>query len=254
MKKKWITLLLIVAVALFFTACGSGKKDTSNDKKGSTTVTTDKGSDSKTASDGSDSQKTDSGQDTQKKTDSGTSSGSSKDTSDTSGKSSGSSTGSTDSDGSASGSSKDSSGSSGSSGSGDSTKQSSTGSGGEEDVEPGNADPTGSVAKDKTADEMESLYVGTWTIKGILLSDGSIDSEGVSGKYEIKSNGEYTADVTYADGSTDKGSGKWSVNSDKKLVAGSSEMGLDSSSRLLKYSGERDGKGNRLYYAFVKGK
>ena len=86
------------------------------------------------------------------------------------------------------------------------------------------------------------------------MSDGSIDGEGVSGKYVIKSNGDYIADVTYADGSTDKGSGKWSVNGDKKLVAGSAVMGLDKESRLLKDSGERDGKGNRLFYAFVKGK
>lgn len=239
MKRKMIAVLLIVTVAIFFAACGSGKKDTSGSKKNNTAVTKDKDSDSQTKSDnsGSDSQKTDAKMDkqsdnktdAQKKNDSGSSSGTSSDSS--------------------SGSASDSS-----SGGSDPADKSTTGKGGEDDVEPGNADPTGSVAKDKSSDEMESLYVGTWTIKGVLLSDGSIDGEGVSGNFVIKSDGSYTADVTYADGSTDKGSGKWSVNSDKKLVAGSAVMGLDSQSRLLKDSGERDGKGNRLYYAFVKGK
>lgn len=152
-------------------------------------------------------------------------------------------------------SSDSSSESSGSSGSQSSSQSSSdTQQSGENDPgDAGNNDPTAETAKNNTVQQMKDKYVGSWTQKGLLMSDGSIDdSDGSTGSLTVRSDGTYTLSLKDSDGKTTETSGKWSVNSDKKLVVGSYTMGIDDNGYLLRDSGQRDGKGFHLYYAMKK--
>lgn len=120
--------------------------------------------------------------------------------------------------------------------------------------DPANADQTEDNSSSSTS-AVKAKYVGTWKLKGILYSDGSIVSDGAgSAKYVIKSDGTYTETGKDADGNTISDSGSWSLNSKNKLVAGSATMGINSKGYMLKYTGQRDGKGNKLNYAFKKAK
>ena len=117
----------------------------------------------------------------------------------------------------------------------------------------GNNDPTAETAQNNTVQQMKEKYIGSWTQKGLLMSDGSIDdSDGSTGTLTVKDDGTYTLTLKDSDGKTTENSGKWSVNSDKKLVVGSYTMGIDDNGYLLRDSGQRDGKGFRLYYAMKK--
>ena len=49
-----------------------------------------------------------------------------------------------------------------------------------------------------------------------------------------------------------KEEGTWKLNANKQIVAGDYTMGIDDSGYLLKDTGERDGKGRKMKYAFAK--
>ncbi len=140
----------------------------------------------------------------------------------------------------------------GSSSSDDSASASSSEQSGENDPgDAGNNDPTKETAQNNTVQQMKQKYIGSWEEKGLLMSDGSIDdSDGSSGTLTVKSDGTYTMSLTDSNGKTTETSGNWSINSDKKLVVGSYTMGIDDNGYLLRDSGQRDGKGFHLYYAF----
>lgn len=121
------------------------------------------------------------------------------------------------------------------------------------DVDPGDADTTDSTSANNTAAQMKTKFIGTWQLKGILNSDGSFSGAGTC-KYVIKSDGTYTCKGETGDGTAINESGSWSLNSDKKLVEGKYTMGINGDGYMLKYTGERDGKGNKLNYAFKKDK
>jgi hypothetical protein len=121
------------------------------------------------------------------------------------------------------------------------------------DVDPGDADTTDSTSANNTAAQMKAKFIGTWELKGILYSDGSFSKAGTC-KYVIKADGTYTCKGETAGGSAINESGSWSLNSDKKLVTGKNTMGINGDGYMLKYTGERDGKGNKLNYAFEKDK
>lgn len=119
--------------------------------------------------------------------------------------------------------------------------------------DPANNDPTADTSKKNTTSQMEKKYIGTWEQQGLLMSDGSLDnSDGSTGTIVIKSDGTYRVNIKDMNGKATKESGKWSLNSKKKVVLGSLIMGINDDGYLLRYSGERDGKGFRLYYAFKK--
>ena len=134
----------------------------------------------------------------------------------------------------------------------DSSTSSTSEQSGENDLgDAGNNDPTKETAQNNTVQQMKQKYIGSWEEKGLLMSDGSIDdSDGSSGTLTVKDDGTYTMSLTDSDGKTTETSGNWSINSDKKLVVGSYTMGIDDNGYLLRDSGQRDGKGFRLYYAF----
>ncbi|MCH4006811.1 MAG: copper resistance protein NlpE [Eubacterium sp.] len=136
-------------------------------------------------------------------------------------------------------------------GSDSSTSSTSEQSGENDPGDAGNNDPTKETAQNNTVQQMKQKYIGSWEEKGLLMSDGSIDdSDGSSGTLTVKDDGTYTMSLTDSDGKTTETSGNWSINSDKKLVVGSYTMGIDDNGYLLRDSGQRDGKGFRLYYAF----
>ncbi|MFC2661744.1 MAG: hypothetical protein ACFNYI_01225 [Eubacterium sp.] len=148
-------------------------------------------------------------------------------------------------------SSASSSANNGSGSSSDSTTSSSDQSGENDPGDAGNNDPTKETAQNNTVQQMKQKYIGSWEEKGLLMSDGSIDdSDGSSGTLTVKDDGTYTMSLTDSDGKTTQTSGNWSINSDKKLVVGSYTMGIDDNGYLLRDSGQRDGKGFHLYYAF----
>ncbi|MGN1382450.1 MAG: hypothetical protein ACI4W2_06485 [Eubacterium sp.] len=153
--------------------------------------------------------------------------------------------------GSSSGSSASNSKNENGSSSSDSSSSSSEQSGENDPGDAGNNDPTKETAQNNTVQQMKEKYIGSWEEKGLLMSDGSIDdSDGSSGSLTVKSDGTYTMSLTDSNGKTTETSGKWSINSDKKLVVGSCTMGIDDNGYLLRDSGQRDGKGFHMYYAF----
>lgn len=124
-----------------------------------------------------------------------------------------------------------------------------------------NADPEDPAASSGTmqnhSSEKESKvkarYVGTWVMKGILMRDGSLEGTGgVSGKYVIREDGTYTSSMTNPEGGKTSAGGNWSLNSSKDLSA-DTVLGISENGKyLLRDSGQRDGKGFRMYYAYVK--
>jgi hypothetical protein len=96
---------------------------------------------------------------------------------------------------------------------------SSADSGTAESEDPVNVDPTAETSAANTASQMKKRYIGTWMLKGVLNSDGSIAASG-SCKYVFRSDGSYTCSGKTAEGSAINESGSWSLNSDKKLVTG----------------------------------
>lgn len=151
---------------------------------------------------------------------------------------------------------KDSSGSksdteqaqSGDSDSSDSTAKTDEGDSGD----PANEDTTAATTENKTDAQASKMFIGTWKMKGLLDSDGSITDAG-SCKYIINKDGSYTAKGTI-DGKDIAESGTWTLGDKKKLVAGDQTLGINSDGYMLRYSGERNGKGYKLYYAFKKSK
>lgn len=117
--------------------------------------------------------------------------------------------------------------------------------------DPGNNDPTETVSKTHTASQMEKKYIGTWVQKGILQSDGSIANDNTKSTLTVKEDGTYKLSLTDPSGTSVK-EGKWSLNGDKKLVAGDYKLGIDEKGYLLRNSGQRDGKGFWMQYAYVK--
>lgn len=106
---------------------------------------------------------------------------------------------------------------------------------------------------DEKTSKVKAKYVGTWVMKGILLRDGSLDSTGgVSGKYVIREDGTYTSSMTNPEGGKTSAGGNWSLNDSKNLSA-DTVLGISENGKyLLRDSGQRDGKGFRMYYAYVK--
>ena len=119
-----------------------------------------------------------------------------------------------------------------------------------EDEDPANIDTTDAVSEANSEDEMKQKYIGTWKMVGLLFWEGSTEN---AGKCTIKVNedGTYTMKGTIEGESVDR-SGNWSLNSKKKLVLGDDKLGINEDGYLLLYSGQRDGKGNKLNYAFKK--
>jgi hypothetical protein len=100
---------------------------------------------------------------------------------------------------------------------------------------------------------MEKRYIGTWEEQGILSPGGEIEPPRSSYcTYVIKANKTYTAKGVDENGKKINESGKWKLNSNKQLVCGKYTLGIDSSGYLLKDTGERDGKGRKIKYAFAK--
>lgn len=131
----------------------------------------------------------------------------------------------------------------------------------EEKEQAKNADPedpaASSGAMQNHSSEKESKvkarYVGTWVMKGILMRDGSLEGTGgVSGKYVIREDGTYTSSMTNPEGGKTSAGGNWSLNSSKDLSA-DTVLGISENGKyLLRDSGQRDGKGFRMYYAYAK--
>ena len=118
--------------------------------------------------------------------------------------------------------------------------------------DPANADPTDDVTLSEDASEMERRYTGVWTFCGIRYWEGSFD-ESVTGTsvYRIYGDGTYEAEGD-ENGTVLDEKGTWTLNEKNKLVAGDAVMGIDSEGYLLKSTGERDGKGRKLNYAYRK--
>ena len=88
---------------------------------------------------------------------------------------------------------------------------------------------------------------------GLIQSDGNLDtSTGSHCTYVFSSDHTYTARGVDVNGNKIKENGTWELNSDKQIVAGKYTMGIDESGYLLKDTGERDGKGRKMKYAFSK--
>ena len=119
--------------------------------------------------------------------------------------------------------------------------------------DPANADGTIETGQNATAEEMIRRYVGTWVEQGVIQSDGNLDSSsGSSCTYVIKSDKTYTAKGVDINGQKINEKGKWKLNENKQLVCGKYTLGIDDSGYLLKDTGERDGKGRKIKYAFAK--
>ena len=123
----------------------------------------------------------------------------------------------------------------------------------EDDEDPVNADSTKETGQNATVDEMTKRYIGRWEQQGIIQSDGNLDtSNGSHCTYVFNSDYTYTARGKDASGKKIKEDGTWTLNSNKQIVAGKYTMGIDESGYLLKDTGERDGKGRKMKYAFSK--
>lgn len=119
--------------------------------------------------------------------------------------------------------------------------------------DPANADTTADTGKNATVDEMTARYVGRWEQQGIILSDGNLDTtSGSHCTYVINADKTYTAKGIDIGGAKINEKGKWKLNSKKQLVCGKYTLGIDESGYLLKDTGERDGKGRKIKYAFAK--
>ena len=68
----------------------------------------------------------------------------------------------------------------------------------------------------------------------------------------INADKTYTAKGVDINGEKINESGKWKLNGNKQLVCGNYTLGIDDSGYLLKDTGERDGKGRKIKYAFSK--
>ena len=123
----------------------------------------------------------------------------------------------------------------------------------EDDDDPMNADSTKATGQNATEEEMIKRYLGRWDQQGIIQSDGNLDTTTSSHcTYIFNADYTYTARGEDVSGNKIKESGEWSLNSDKQIVAGKYTLGIDESGYLLKDTGERDGKGRKMKYAFSK--
>lgn len=123
---------------------------------------------------------------------------------------------------------------------------------GDED-DPVNDDSTKDTGKSATTDAMTKRYVGTWEQQGVLQGDGNLDtSTGSSCTYVFNADYTYTAKGKDINGKTINENGTWKLNANKQIVAGGYTMGIDESGYMLKDTGERDGKGRKMRYAFSK--
>lgn len=119
--------------------------------------------------------------------------------------------------------------------------------------DPANADSTAETGQNSTVDAMTKRYVGRWEQQGLIQSDGNLDtSTGSHCTYVFSSDHTYTARGVDVNGEKIKENGTWELNSNKQIVAGKYTMGIDESGYLLKDTGERDGKGRKMKYAFSK--
>ena len=123
---------------------------------------------------------------------------------------------------------------------------------GDED-DPENYDSTADTGKKSSTDAMMQRYIGTWEEQGILQGSGDLDtSTGSTCTYIFNSDFSYTAKGKDINGKKIDEKGTWKLNANKQIVAGSYTMGIDDSGYLLKDTGERDGKGRKMKYAFAK--
>lgn len=123
---------------------------------------------------------------------------------------------------------------------------------GDED-DPENYDSTEETGREATTDDMIQRYLGTWEEQGILQGGGELDSSTNSYcTYIFKDDFTYTAKGKDANGKKIDENGTWKLNANKQIVAGDYTMGIDDSGYLLKDTGERDGKGRKMKYAFAK--
>ena len=123
---------------------------------------------------------------------------------------------------------------------------------GDED-DPENYDSTEETGRDATTDAMMQRYIGTWEQQGILQGGGEIDVSSDSYcTYIFNSDFTYTAKGKDVNGKKINEDGTWKLNANKQIVAGGYTMGIDDSGYLLKDTGERDGKGRKMKYAFAK--
>ena len=121
----------------------------------------------------------------------------------------------------------------------------------DEDEDPANADPTlGGDDDQATEDDLQRRYIGTWTLKGLEFRDGSFEDAGKC-TIEVMRDGNYTMKGKLSGEEVDR-QGRWSINEKKKLVMGKDKLGVNDEGYLLMYSGQRDGKGSKLYYAFQR--
>lgn len=121
----------------------------------------------------------------------------------------------------------------------------------DEDEDPANADPTiGGDEDTATDDDLLRRYIGTWTLKGIEFRDGSFEDAGKC-TIEVMRDGTYTMKGKI-EGKKVNRKGNWTINDKKKLVLDEDKLGVNDEGYLLMYSGQRDGKGSKLYYAFQR--
>lgn len=119
--------------------------------------------------------------------------------------------------------------------------------------DPANADSTAAYGSKRTQEQMKSEFIGKWELQGVLINSGDLDpTTGATGKYVIKADGTYTSSGTDANGNSMKGKGRWILNENNQLVAGDDTLGIDESGYLLRDTGERDGKGRKMKYAYAK--
>ena len=119
----------------------------------------------------------------------------------------------------------------------------------DEEEDPANVDPT--VGDDGSSDDdVQRRYIGTWTLKGIEFSDGSFEDAGKC-TVEVLRDGSYTMTGKLSGEKVDR-KGQWSISEKKKLVLDDDTLGVNDEGYLLMYSGQRDGKGYKLYYAFQR--
>lgn len=119
--------------------------------------------------------------------------------------------------------------------------------------DPANADTTADTGKNATVDEMTKRYIGRWEQQGLIQSDGNLDTtSGSHCTYVINADKTYTAKGVDVNGNKINEKGKWKLNANKQLVCGKYTLGIDESGYLLKDTGERDGKGRKIKYAFTK--
>ena len=123
----------------------------------------------------------------------------------------------------------------------------------EDDDDPMNEDSTADTGQNTSAEGMMQRYIGRWEQQGVIQSDGNIDSStGAHCTYIFNADKTYTAKGVDVSGNKIDEQGTWSLNAKKQIVAGQYTMGIDESGYLLKDTGERDGRGRKMKYAFSK--